>query len=87
VKERTLKYSISKCGIYIIIIWTLLGSSCSTKEGSLPYQPPEFIPIYREECYSDYKNILCQDKAKETNYTSPFLYFLFMRGTNDPDSF
>ena len=71
---------------YIIIIWSLFGSSCSRGKGNLPYHPPEFAPLYREECYSDHKNFLCMDKEKEINYTSPFLYVLFMRGTNDTDS-
>ena len=66
-----------KYGLYVIIIWTLFESSCS-REGSLPYHPPVFTPMYREECYSDHKNFLCMDKEKETSYTSPFLYFLFM---------
>ena len=71
---------------YIIIIWSLFGSSCSRGKGNLPWSPPEFAPIYREECYSYHKNFLCMDKEKEASYTSPFLYFLFMRGTNDPDT-
>jgi|ETNmetMinimDraft_35_1059890.scaffolds.fasta_scaffold336584_1 hypothetical protein len=68
-----------KYGLYILIIWTLLESSCSTKEGGLPYQPPEFTPIYREECYSDHKNILCQDKTKETKYIMPLLQYIFLQ--------
>ena len=72
-----IEYFFWKYGIYIIIIWTILQSSCS-REGSLPYHPPEFAPIYREECYSDHKNFLCMDKEKEANYTGPFLYLLFM---------
>ena len=71
----------------IIIIWTMLESSCSRGKGNLPWSPPEFAPIYREECYSDHKNFLCMDKEKEANYTSPFFYFIFMRGTNDLNSF
>ena len=70
-----------KYGLYVMIIWSLFESSCSSGKGNLPYHPPEFAPIYREECYSDHKNFLCMDKEKETSYTSPFLYFLFMRGT------
>ena len=70
----------------IIIIWTMFESSCSRGKGSLRWSAPEFAPIYREECYSDHKNFLCMDKEKEASYTSPFLYFLFMRGTNDPDT-
>ena len=62
-----------------------LMASCS-KGGNLPYHPPEFAPIYREECYSDHKNFLCMNKEKEINYTSPFLYFLFIEGAYDPDS-
>ena len=71
---------------YIIIIWSLFGASCSRGKGNLPWSPPEFAPIYREECYSDHKNFLCMDKEEEASYTSPFLYFLFIGGTNDPDS-
>ena len=70
----------------IIIIWTMLESSCSRGKGNLPWSPPEFAPIYREECYSDHKNFLCMDKEKEINYTSPFLYFLFIEGAYDPNS-
>ena len=47
------------------MIWSLFGSSCSRGKGNLPYHPPEFTPIYREECYSDNKNFLCMDKEKE----------------------
>ena len=70
-----------KYGLYVIIIWTMFESSCSSGKGNLPYHPPVFAPMYREECYSDNKNFLCMDKEKDANYTSPFLYFLFMRGT------
>ena len=56
-----------------------LMASCS-KGGNLPYHPPEFAPIYREECYSDYKNWLCMDKNKEEIKYIPetFIYFLYM---------
>ena len=65
----------------MLIVVILFMASCS-KEGSLPYHPPEFAPIYREECYSDHKNFLCMDKEKDASYTSPFIYFLFMGGMN-----
>ena len=58
------EFFIWKYGLYILIIWTMLDSSCSTKEGGLPYQPPEYAPIYKEECYLDYKNILCWGKPR-----------------------
>ena len=56
-----------------------LMASCS-KGGNLPYHPPEFAPIYREECYSEHKNWLCMDKDKEEIKYVPesFIYFLFM---------
>ena len=53
-------------GLYVIIIWTMFESSCSSGKGNLPYHPPVFVPMYREECYSDHKNFLCMDKEKET---------------------
>ena len=52
----------------IIIIWTMFESSCSRGKGNLPWSPPEFAPIYREECYSDHKNFLCMDKEKEAQH-------------------
>ena len=69
-----------KYGIYIIIIWSLFESSCSRGKGNLPWHPPEFAPIYREECYSEHKNWLCMDKDKEEIKYVPesFIYFLFM---------
>ena len=54
-------------GLYVIIIWTLFESSCSSGKGNLPYHPPVFAPMYREECYSDNKNFLCMDKEKYKN--------------------
>jgi len=73
-----IELSIWKSGLYIIIVWAMLQSSCSSGKGNLPYHPPEFTPMYREECYSDHKNFLCMDKEKEASYTSPILYFLFI---------
>ena len=55
-----------KYGLYVMIIWSLFESSCSSGKGNLPYHPPVFAPMYREECYSDRKNFLCMDKEKET---------------------
>ena len=64
----------------IVTVVILFMSSCASKEGSLPYHPPEFAPIYREECYSEHKNWLFMDKDKEEIKYVPesFIYFLFM---------
>jgi hypothetical protein len=51
-----------KYGLYIIIIWTMLETSCSAREGALPYHLPEFAPMYKEECYAENKSYwLCSD--------------------------
>ena len=64
----------------IVTAVILSMASCTSKEGALPYHPPEFAPMYREECYTEHKNWLCMDKDKEEIKYIPesFIYFLFM---------
>ena len=64
----------------IVTVVILFMASCTSKEGALPYHPPEFAPMYREECYTEHKNWLCMDKDKEEIKYIPesFIYFLFM---------
>ena len=75
-----MEMSIKGGRIAIIIIWSIFASSCFSKEGALPYHPPEFAPMYKEECYAEHKNWLCMDKDKEEIKYIPesFIYFLFM---------
>ncbi len=63
----------------IVTAVILFMASCTSKEGALPYHPPEFAPMYREECYAENKNWLCMDKDKEEIKYIPetFIYFLF----------
>ena len=63
----------------ILLLWSILQVSC-TREGALPYHPPEFAPMYKEECYVEHKNWLCMNKDKEEIKYIPesFIYFLFM---------
>ena len=63
----------------MLIAVILFLASCS-KEGSLPYHPPEFAPMYPPRCYVEKKNWLCMDKDKEEIKYIPesFIYFLFM---------
>ena len=64
----------------IVTVVILFMSSCASKEGSLPYHPPEFAPMYKEECYAEHKNWLCMDRDEEEIKYIPesFIYFLFM---------
>ena len=62
----------------ILLLWSILQVSCA-REGALPYHPPEFAPMYREECYLEHKNWLCMDKEK-TNLAYPIGIILFMGG-------
>ena len=40
----------------------MLETSCSAREGALPYHLPEFAPMYKEECYAENKSYwLCSD--------------------------
>ena len=75
-----MEMGIKRGRIAIIIIWSIFASSCFSKEGALPYHPPEFAPMYKEECYAEHKNWLCMDKDKEEIKYIPesFIYFLFM---------
>ena len=71
-----------KYGLYVMILWSILEASCTTREGALPYHPPEFAPMYREECYAEHKNWLCMDKDKDkTNLSYPIGIILFMGST------
>ena len=63
----------------ILLLWSILQVSCA-REGALPYHPPEFAPMYREECYLEHKNWLCMDKKKET-LSYPIGIMLFMGST------
>ena len=62
-------------------MWSILQVSC-TREGALPYHPPEFAPMYKEECYAEHKNWLCMDKDKET-LSYPMGILLFMGGITE----
>ena len=60
----------------LLLVYSILLVSC-TREGALPYQVPEFAPMYREECYADHKNWLCMDKDKdEISYPMGILLFM-----------
>ena len=55
----------------LLLVYSILLVSCA-REGALPYQTPEFAPVYREECYLEHKNWLCMDKDKdEVNLSYP----------------
>ena len=65
----------------ILLLWSILQVSCA-REGALPYHPPEFAPMYREECYLEHKNWLCMDKDKnKSNLSYPIGIMLFMGST------
>ena len=65
----------------ILLLWSILQVSCA-REGALPYHPPEFAPMYREECYTEHKNWLCMDKDKDkVNLSYPMGILLFMGST------
>ena len=60
----------------LLLVYSILLVSCA-REGALPYQVPEFAPMYREECYADHKNWLCMDKDKdEISYPMGILLFM-----------
>ena len=60
----------------LLLVYSILLVSCA-REGALPYQFPEFAPMYREECYADHKNWLCMDKDKdEISYPMGILLFM-----------
>ena len=66
----------------IVTVVILFMSSCASKEGSLPYHPPEFAPMYKEECYAEHKNWLCMDKDKDkVNLSYPLGIIIFMGST------
>ena len=58
----------------LLLVYSILLVSCA-REGALPYQFPEFAPMYREECYADHKNWLCMDKD-EISYPMGILLFM-----------
>tara|TARA_Y100000310_G_scaffold298599_1_gene332682 strand:- start:297 stop:521 length:225 start_codon:yes stop_codon:yes gene_type:complete len=65
----------------ILLLWSILQVSCA-REGALPYHPPEFAPMYREECYAEHKNWLCMDKDEDkVNLSYPMGILLFMGST------
>ena len=65
----------------ILLLWSILQVSCA-REGALPYHPPEFAPMSREECYLEHKNWLCMDKDKnKSNLSYPIGIMLFMGST------
>ena len=69
-----LKYLPLICVVQIVNV--IFQTSCA-REGALPYQVPEFAPMYREECYADHKNWLCMDKDKdEISYPMGILFFM-----------
>jgi len=69
-----LKYLPLICVVQIVNV--IFQTSCA-REGALPYQLPEFAPMYREECYADHKNWLCMDKDKdEISYPMGILFFM-----------
>ena len=63
----------------ILLLWSILQVSCA-REGALPYHPPEFAPMYKEECYAEHKNWLCMDKDK-VNLSYPIGIIIFMGST------
>ena len=74
-----LKYLPLICVVQIVNV--IFQTSCA-REGALPYQLPEFAPMYREECYADHKNWLCMDKDKD-EISYPMGILLFMGGITE----